>query len=130
MAHRAAVGNSGEAGYVAEVNYQPELPRLPELPEVKDQLCLKAYLKAAFKVTITSTQALKNFQKYTQQHGKESMRSYSNRVRVAAANYHTIKFKQAQREAADYPVGKGSYGGHPRRPSRQISRIPKGITAT
>ena len=86
-----AVGNPGEAGYVAAVLYQPELSRLPQLKAVTAEACLKAYLIRAFKMTLSVSQALKNFSKYTQQAGNVSMRSYFNRLRTACTSYHLVK---------------------------------------
>ena len=97
-----AVGNPGEAGYVAAVLYQPELSRLPQLKAVTAENCLKAYLIKAFKMTLSVSQALKNFSKYTQQAGNVSMRSYFNRLRTACTSYHLVKYTQDQRDAAGY----------------------------
>ena len=100
-----AVGNPGDDNYVPAVPavpFQPELTRLPQLKAVTAENCLKAYLIRSFKLTISVSQALKNFSKYTQQAGNVSMRSYFNRLRTACTSYHLVKFTQTQREAPGY----------------------------
>ena len=102
VALQPAQGNVGEPGYVPMVPHQPELPKLPQLKLVTEEQCLKAYLIAAFEVQISIAQALKIFQKHTQQAGNWSMRAYFNRVRTACTKYHKQKYSATQREAAGY----------------------------
>ena len=102
VALQPAQGNVGEPGYVPMVPHQPELPKLPQLKLVTAERCLKAYLIAAFEVQISIAQALKIFQKHTQQAGNWSMRAYFNRVRTACTKYHKQKYSATQREAAGY----------------------------
>ena len=102
LATIAAVGLEGVDGYVAEVLHQPELARLLELNRVEANACLKAYLIQSLKITISVTQALKKFNKYTTEHGNVSMCSYFNCLRTACTKFHSVKYTQEQRQAAGY----------------------------